>query len=230
MKLVLKTLLPALCCALLASACDVSPTDFDDPGATVESFPLTKVGVKDIHLFVAGKSFSTGYCLVSDSTSQADTIPGFDTLHTFSGNVKKINGTWYLDLALDINFPDDGVTYLFFWGDPQPQPRGFLLQIDSIEIGSEGSAKPGTCPDGSAQTKVAVMISRYPPYIEGWKDPGVLGATLKLTLHVEEESSEKIRVSGDFEMFSNIRKKDDHGGGYDDDEMLYSISGEIEME
>ena len=233
MKNVLKNIAFILCCGLILAACDLSPTDFDDPVASTASFPLKEVSVKDVHLFVASREFTGGYCLVLDTNDVGLPIPGFDTLHTFTGSVEKVNDKWYLSLSLHVDFPNDGVFQIIFFDDPQP--RGFTLQFDSIELTSDpsqGVYHTGTCPSGSAQLKVAVLKSRpTPPYIEGWKDFQDIHATLELNLAVEEVSDDNVRVTGDFQMFSNLKVKDDHGpGGYEEQELGYSISANLEME
>ncbi|MGE3802431.1 MAG: hypothetical protein AB7H80_15550 [Candidatus Kapaibacterium sp.] len=235
MKNVLKNIAFVLCCGLVIAACDLSPTDFDDPVASTESFPLKEVSVKDVHLFVGSRDFTGDYCLALDSSSTTGVpIPGFDTLHTFTGNVQKVNDKWYLSLSLHVDFPNEGVFQIIFFDNPQP--RGFTLQFDSIELTSDpiqGVYHSGTCPTGSAQLKVAVLKTRpTPPYIEGWKDFQDIHATLELNLAVEEVSGDHVQVTGDFQMFSTLKIKDDRGGGggYEEEEVAYIVSANLEME
>ena len=220
-----------LCCAIIAGACAVEPDDFEDPVALTATYPLKNVSVNNVHLFVGSKEFTRGYCLAPDSTVTVVPIPGFDTLHTFTGSVIHVNDKWFLNFELQVEFPNDGINMILFFNNPQP--RGFVLRMDSLEIPEEMATNhvSGTCPDGSAQMKVAVLKSRWdPPYYDGWKDFQDIQSTLQLDLKLEEISDDRIRISGKFQMYSNLKIQDDRGGSNEEEEIVYSTTANLVME
>ena len=220
-----------LCSTALISACELSPTSFD--GELTSSFPLHRIDVNKVSMFVGTSGYGQGYCLPLEELEEIDPT-FFDSFHSFSGTLDKIEETWYLSLSLEANYESDSLLPPFIF--PDPQPLGFSVNLSSLEISGnvDGHSELTRCPDGSGRITIAQFNlfwnpneHKLDPY---WDGAESIDATLDLVnLNIEEISTEEVKATGELHLYARHKRIDAGGGGQRDD-MIYTMEVEFEIE
>ena len=183
-----------LCCAILIGACEVSPTQFDEPLST--AVPLKKLEVDYAAQFVAING-APAFAFEAAQDKLLEELP-----YTLQGTLEHNDERSILrDLALTIEFPEEGPDTVLY-------SRYFLpiqainLTLDSVEIPngdpSSGSHHPSSCPTATARMTLRLYDKISQSTIEQEFD-----ASFELGLRVEEEYGEMV-VKGYIHLFTSL--------------------------
>lgn len=196
------------------SACEVAPTDYDDAQA-VSTTELTKVVLRH-----GKQAISLNGLLIESFPIGPTNLLDADSLFSLRGQIDRIGEQTFLSFALDVRFPETGVFALNRFNEPQP--RGFAIEIDSLELQSNWDNRHSTanCPQSAASMKLATLNHDTnlcdDPF---WMSPQIIPATAQLNLDLTEEEN---RISGIVSISGIYRSQ---SGTV----VFYDLQGEIEM-
>lgn len=212
------TLLSALVISAggILAGCEQSPTDYD-PANSVSTTQLRSVLLRNAHETVAVNGM-----IVKDFNLTPTNLLDVDSLFTLRGQIDRIGERTLLSLDLDVRFPETGIFALI--GFDEPQPRGFTIELDSIEIRSNWSNPHSTlnCPQSAASMKVARLMTDTAncQTVRTWERIQIIPATAELDLQLEDDGD---RITGGVAVTGTYRSP---SGSI----VFYNLYGELELE
>ena len=198
------------------AACEQTPSSYDNSHA-VSSTPLTKVILRN-----GTQTIAINGMLVESFPIGPTNLLDLDSLFTLHGTIDRIGDERLLSFDLDVRFPETGVFALSRFDDPQP--RGFTVELDSLELQSEVGNLHSTdaCPRSAASMKLATLLSDTTcgKNEHVWTKPQIIPAVAEMNLHLQEVDDKivgKITISGTYRAPSGSV-------------LFYDLVGDIEME
>lgn len=204
---------------MVVSGCEKSPTDFD-PKNSVSTTQLTSVLLKN-----ARQTIAVNGVVVDDFNLVPTNLLDVDSLFTLRGHIDRIGERTLLSLDLDVRFPETGIFALT--GFSEPQPRGFTIELDTLELRTELTNRHSTlnCPQSAASMKIAQLHTDTTncTNVNSWILPQIIPATAELSLELQEDPEVEDRISGGIAVTGTYRSP---SGSV----VFYNLYGEIELE
>ncbi len=203
----------------LLSGCEKGPTDYA-PENSVSTTQLSSVLLKN-----ARQTIAVNGVIVEDFNLTPTNLLDVDSLFSLRGHIDRIGERTLLSLDLDVRFPETGIFALV--GFSEPQPRGFTIELDSLELQTEWTNRHSTlnCPQSAASLKIARLHTDTAncENINSWVSPQIIPATAELSLDLEEDPEVDDRISGGIAITGTYRSPN---GSI----VFYNLYGEIELE